>query len=162
MPSENNLRAGRRPGAIGWVTVLLLLSAGLGMFVTWRVPGLELYARNWLTRARGPLPVPDDIAIVAIDEASLARFGRYPWRRNLTAQMLDHLAIAHPKVIALDVLFSETTNSADDSALALAIAKAGNVVTAAQLSRAEEGQVVWLRPLSTIEKAAAGIGHVPV
>jgi len=81
---------------VGW-RLFCSFSAGLGMFVTWRVPGLELYARNWLTRARGPLPVPDDIAIVAIDEASLARFGRYPWRRNLTAQMLDHLAVAHPQ-----------------------------------------------------------------
>jgi PAS domain S-box-containing protein len=162
MPSENNLRAGRRPGAIGWVTVLLLLSAGAGMFVTWRVPELELYARNWLTRARGPLPVPDDIAIVAIDEASLARFGRYPWRRSLTAQMLDQLALAHPKVIALDVLFSETTNSADDSALTSAIAKAGNVVTAAQLARTGSGRVVWLWPLTSIKNAAAGIGHVHV
>src|SRR3977135_132078 len=159
MPSKNNSRAGRRPAQLGWVAALLLLSAGLGMFVTWRVPGLELYARTWLTRVRGPLPVPDDIAIVAIDEAGLARFGRYPWRRNLTAQMLDHLAIAHPKVIALDVLFSETTNSADDSPLASAIAKAGNVVTAAQLTRTESGQVVWLRPLSSVEKAAAGVGH---
>ena len=103
MPSKNNSRAGRRPGPIVWLAALLFLSAGLGMFVTWRVPGLELYARNWLTRARGPLPVPDDIAIVAIDEASLARFGRYPWRRNLTAQILDQLVIAHSKAIALDV-----------------------------------------------------------
>jgi PAS domain S-box-containing protein len=162
MASKNNSRAGRRPAQLGWVAALLLLSAGLGMFVIWRVPGLELYARNWLTRARGPLPVPDDIAIVAIDEASLARFGRYPWRRNLTAQMLDRLAIAHPRVIALNVLFSETTNSADDSALSSAMTKAGNVVTATQLTRTESGQVVWLRPLSSVEKAAAGVGHAHV
>src|SRR6267143_5713420 len=120
MPGKNNSRARGRPGRIGWIAALLLLSAGLGMFVTWRLPGLELYARNWLTRARGALPVPDDIAIVAIDEASLTRFGRYPWRRNLTAQLLDQLATAHPKAISLDVLFSEATNNADDSALALA------------------------------------------
>src|SRR4030088_2056771 len=162
MPRKNNSRAGRRPAQIAWVAALLLLSSGLGMLVSWRVPGLELYARNWLTRARGPLPVPDDIVIVAIDEASLARFGRYPWRRNLTAQMLDQLATAHPKAIALDVLFSEPTNSADDSALASAIARAGNVVTAAQLSRTESGRVVWLRPLPSIEKTAAGVGHVHV
>src|ERR1700676_3754625 len=162
MPSKNNSRAGRRLGPIGLLAALLFLSAGLGIFVTWRVPGLQLYSKNWLTRARGPLPVPDDIAIVAIDEASLARFGRYPWRRNLTAQMLDHLAAAHPKAIALDVLFSEATNNADDSALASAIAKAGNVVTAAQLARTEAGQVVWLRPLPSVEKAAAGVGHVQV
>lgn len=132
------------------------------MFVTWRVPGFELYARNWLTRTRGPLAVPDDIAIVAIEEASLVRFGRYPWRRNLTAQMLDQLATAHPKAIALDVLFTEATNSADDSALASAIEKAGNVVSAAQLERTESGRVVWLRPIPAIEKAAAGVGHVHV
>jgi len=132
------------------------------MFVTWRVPGLDLDARTWLVRARGPLPLPDDIAIVAIDEASLARFGRYPWRRSLTAQMLDQLTGAHSKAIALDVLFSEPTNNADDSALVAAIAKAGNVVTAAQLSRTESGRVVWLRPLPSIEKTAAGVGHVHV
>src|ERR1700730_10379208 len=162
MPSKNNSQAGPRPGQMAWLAALLLLSAGLGMFVTWRVRGLEFYARNWLTRARGPLPVPADIAIVAIDEASIARFGRYPWRRNLTARMLDQLAAAHPKVISLDVLFSDATNNADDSALALAIAKAGNVVTAAQLTRTESGQVVWLRPLPSIEKAATGVGHVHV
>src|SRR3979490_1294825 len=110
MPSKNNSR-GRRPAQIGWVAALLLLSSGLGMFVTWRVPGLELHARNWLTRARGPLAVPDDIAIVAIDDPSLAKLGRYPWRRNLTAKMLEQLADAHPKVIALDVLFTDTPNS---------------------------------------------------
>jgi signal transduction histidine kinase/CHASE2 domain-containing sensor protein len=162
MPGKNNSRPERRPGPIGWVAALLLLSAGLGMFVSWRVPGLELYAKNWLARARGPLPVPDDIAVVAIDEASLARFGRYPWRRSLTAQMLDQLAVAHPKAVALDVLFSEASNNADDAALASAIAKAGNVVTAAQLARTESGRIVWLRPLPSVEKAAAGVGHVQV
>jgi PAS domain S-box-containing protein len=162
MPSRNNSQGGRTPGQIGWIAALLLLSAGTGMFVAWRVPGLELHARNSLTRARGPLPVPEDIAIVAIDEASLARFGRYPWRRNLTAQMLDQLAVARPKAIALDVLFSEATDTANDSALASAIAKAGNVVTAAQLTRTESGRVVWLRPLPSVEKAAAGVGHVHV
>src|SRR4030081_2367290 len=157
MASKNNSRGGRKPGPIGWIAVLLLLSAGLGMFVAWRVRGRELHARNSLTRARGPLPLPDDIAIVAIDEASLARFGRYPWRRNLTAQMLDQLAAAHPKVVSLDVLFSDATNNADDSALVSAIAKAGNMVTAAQLASTESGRVIWLRPLPSIEKAAAGV-----
>jgi len=162
MPNVSNSPEKRKPDLIGWVAVLLLVSAALSMFVTWRVPGLELYARSWLIRARGPLPVPEDIAIVAIDEASLARFGRYPWARKLTAQVLSQLADAHPKAIALDVLFSEATGSADDSPLAAAAAKAGNVVTAAQLARTELGGVVWLRPFPTLEKAVAGVGHVHV
>jgi signal transduction histidine kinase/CHASE2 domain-containing sensor protein len=162
MPTKNNSRTAGRLSQLGWIAGLLFVSAALGMFVTWRVPGLTLDARSWLVRARGPLPLPDDIAIVAIDEASLARFGRYPWHRSLTAQMLDQLTDAHSKAIALDVLFSEPTNNADDSALATAIARAGNVVIAAQLSRTESGRVVWLRPLPSIEKTAAGIGHVHV
>src|SRR5579872_79023 len=162
MPINNNSGAVRRLSQLGWVAGLLFISAALGIFVTWRVPGLELDARSWLVRARGPLPLPDDIAIVAIDEASLAKLGRYPWHRSLTAKLLDQLTDAHPKAIALDVLFAEPTNSADDSALTAAIASAGNVVTAAQLSRTESDQVVWLRPLPSIEKAAAAVGHVNV
>lgn len=145
-----------------WVAGLLFVCSAVAVLVTWRMPRLVLYAQKWLVRARGPLTVPDDIAIVAIDEASLARFGRFPWHRALTGQMVEQLSQARPKAIALDVLFSEATNSADDAALAAAIAKAGNVVIAAQLARTESGSVVWLRPLASVESAAAGIGHVHV
>jgi len=163
MKGTNNSGTGRPPRSqIAWVAGLLFVCTAAGVLLTWRVPGLELSTQNWLVRARGPLPVPDDIAIVAIDETSLTRLGRFPWHRALTAQMLDQLSQARPKAIALDVLFSEATSNADDSALAAAIAKAGNVVTAAQLARSESGRVVWLGPLAAIERAAAGIGHVHV
>ena len=75
------------------------------MLVSWRAPGLDLYARDWLMRARGPLAPPSDIAIVAIDEASIARFGRFPWPRSVLARTIGAVGSAHPKVIALDVLF---------------------------------------------------------
>ena len=151
----------RRPSYMAWFAALLLFSVIAARIVSWRVPGLDLQARNWLIRIRGPLPVPNDIAIVAIDETSLARFGRYPWRRSLMAQLVSRLAEAHPKAIALDVLFSETTSD-DDTALTTAIAKAGNVITAAQLIRTDGGRIVWLRPLPSIERAAAAVGHVQV
>jgi PAS domain S-box-containing protein len=162
MRETNNSEAGRRRSQIAWVASLLLVCAVAGVLVSWRMPGLEMYAQKWLVRARGPLPVPDDIAIVAIDETSLTRFGRFPWRRALTAQMLDQLSQSRPKAIALDVLFSEATNNPDDAALAAAIEKAGNVVIAAQLARTDSGSVVWLRPLTSIERASAGIGHAHV
>jgi two-component system, OmpR family, phosphate regulon sensor histidine kinase PhoR len=132
------------------------------MFVTLRAPELDLHIHNWLIRTRGRLPVPNDIAIVAIDEASLARFGRYPWRRSLMAQMLTQLAETHPKAVALDILFSEKTTNTDDTALTTAIEKMGNVVTATQLIRTGTGRVVWLRPLPSVEKAAAAVGHTQV
>jgi signal transduction histidine kinase/CHASE2 domain-containing sensor protein len=158
----NNSGAAKRRNQILWVAGLLFVCTAAGVLISWRMPGLELYAQHWLVRARGPLPLPDDIAIVAIDEASVTRLGRFPWRRVLTAQLLEQLSKARPKAVALDVLFTEQTNSADDSALAAAVASAGNVVAAAQLARTESGNVVWLRPLPAIERAAAGIGHAHV
>ena len=162
MAERNSSGTNRPRGQIVWVLGLLIVCAFAGVLVTWRMPGLQLYAQKWLIRARGPLPVPDDIAIVAIDEKSLIRLGRFPWHRALTAQLLEQLGQTQPKAIALDVLFSEPTNNSDDSALAAAIGKAGNVVAAAQLTRTESGSVVWLQPFASVERVAAGIGHVHV
>src|SRR5215510_6416536 len=90
-----------RAGKAGWFLAILAVSASAGVFVDWNAPGISRYARDWLVRARGPLPVPDDIAIVAIDEAGVARFGRFPWSRHVMARAVDNLSAAHPKVIAL-------------------------------------------------------------
>src|SRR5947208_9054080 len=109
-------------------------------------------------RARGPLPVPEDVAIVAIDEPSIARFGRFPWSRHVIARTIDVLAATHPKVIAIDVLFTDPTTQDDDETLARSIGRAANVVVAAQLT----GPSRWLLPLPALERAAAGVGHVNV
>jgi PAS domain S-box-containing protein len=136
------------------------------MTCVWLAPGLEAYARDVLIRTRGTVAPPDDVVIVAIDEASIARFGRFPWARDLTARAVDVLAPAQPKVIALDVLYSEPSTDASDAALADSIGRAGNVVVAAQLVEASDDKdqrlVQWLRPLPAIERAAAGVGHVNI
>jgi CHASE2 domain-containing sensor protein len=144
-----------------WVIAIVVISAGMGTLVEWRAPGLELQARDWLMRTRGPLTAPDDIVIVAIDEPSMARLGRFPWARSRMARALDIIARGQPKVIALDILYSELTTAADDEALAAAIARAGNVVTAAQLidSGDDSWRITWLEPLPAIKKASAGVGH---
>src|SRR5215510_9185378 len=116
-----------------WVIAIINISTVAAMVVTWRAPALNLTARDALVRAQGTMKPPDDVVIVAIDEASIKRFGRFPWPRGLMAQALHRLSEAHPKVIALNVLYSDPTNEADDAALAEAIKSAGNVVVAAQL-----------------------------
>ena len=147
---------------IAWSLAILLASASAGILVEWRAPGLGRYATDWLMRVRGPLPVPEDIAIVAIDEVSMARFGRFPWSRQVIARTIDSLAAAHPKVIALDVLFTDPTTQEDDDNLARSIGRAGNVVVAAQLtdSPVHGGPSRWLPPLPSLEHAAAAVGHV--
>lgn len=146
------------------LAAIVIVSALLGAFVSWRMPGIDQYMRDRMTRARGPLPPPDDIAIVAIDEQSIARFGRFPWSRTLSARAIDAIAAAQPKAIALDVLYADPTLEPDDSSLSRSIHQAGNVIAAALLISATPagGAANWLMPLPTIEHAAAAIGHVNV
>ena len=146
------------------LAAIVVVSALLGTFVSWRAPGIDQYMRDWMIRARGPLPAPDDIAIVAIDEPSIARFGRFPWSRALSARAIDAIAAAQPKAIAVDVLYADPTSETDDGTLARSIQQAGNVVVAAQLVAPPTtgGPTSWLLPLPAIERAAAAVGHVNV
>ena len=115
-----------------------------------------------------PYAVSGIVTIVSIDDASLARFGRWDeWPRSLHVDLIDQLRRAGARVIALDIAFpSETT---EDSELAKAMDRAGNVVQAlvgtgdAHLSRSgiasfEDG----LLPQPVLQNAAAATGHVNV
>ena len=52
--------------------------------------------------------VPSDkIAIIAIDDQSIANLGRWPWPREVHARMIDLLAAGQVKVIGYTVFFSE-------------------------------------------------------
>jgi signal transduction histidine kinase/CHASE2 domain-containing sensor protein len=145
-------------------TVIILASAAFGTVVAWRAPGLERYSRDWLVRLRGPVAVSEEIAIVAIDDLSVARFGRFPWPRSVIARALDSVAAAQPKAIALDVLFVDPTSAAEDQALADAIGRAGNVVLGSQLIGREVfgEQSQWLMPMPLLAGKAAATGHVNV
>jgi len=142
-----------------WVIAIIVISTVAAVVVMWRAPALSLAARDALVRAHGTAPPPDEVVIVAIDEASIKRFGRFPWPRGLMAQALRRLSAGRPKVIALNVLFSDQTNEADDALLAEDIKRAGNVVVAAQLVETPLGGAEWLRPLTKVEEAAAATGH---
>lgn len=45
--------------------------------------------------------------IVAIDEASLAAHGQWPWPRTLMAALIERVAAGRPAAIGIDVLFAE-------------------------------------------------------
>ena len=153
------LLIGNSRRTVMWVIAIIVISTVTAVAVMWRAPALNLAARDALVRAQGTMKPPDEVVIVAIDEASIKRFGRFPWPRSLMAQALRRLSDARPKVIALNVLYSDPTNEADDAALAEAIKSAGNVVVAAQLVETPLNGAEWLRPLPAIEQAAAATSH---
>jgi adenylate cyclase len=56
---------------------------------------------------RGPVPVKNPIVIVEIDEPSIEKLGRWPWRRDHVASVIDAIFEAGAKLVALDLFFSE-------------------------------------------------------
>jgi adenylate cyclase len=68
---------------------------------------IELRARDYRFLQRGAQAADPDIVIVAVDDASVERFGRWPWSRGVMAQLLDRLDSANPAVIGLDIVESE-------------------------------------------------------
>jgi serine phosphatase RsbU (regulator of sigma subunit) len=63
-----------------------------------RVLNFELY-QTALPRDRGATPV----VVVGIDDASMERYGQWPWPRNLTARLLDRIWRAQPAAVGLDL-----------------------------------------------------------
>jgi len=70
------------------------------------IPSLEQKAYDLGVQSTSRLP-SDKVAVIAIDDTSIANIGRWPWSREIHARMTDLLASAKTKVIANTVFFSE-------------------------------------------------------
>ena len=68
--------------------------------------GLERKAYDMGVAATTRAP-SDKVAVIAIDKQSLDNIGRWPWSREIMADMVDKLAAAKAKVIATTVFYSE-------------------------------------------------------
>ena len=128
----------RLPGGTGVALVLAALAFVLPLSGwAWRADrlvydiGLSLWRR----------PVPEGIVIVAIDDASVAAIGRWPWPRAVHSTLLARLAAARPRAIGLDVTFSESDpDPAQDALLARQLAAAAPVVMSVDWVAAGAGQ----------------------
>lgn len=58
---------------------------------------------------RGPQAPAPEVVVVAVDDASIEREGRWPWSRSLMGRLLDRIAAAEPAVIGFDIVQSEAT-----------------------------------------------------
>jgi adenylate cyclase len=74
---------------------------------------MRFFLRNIISR---PV-IPDNILIVAIDEKSLREYGRWPWSRFLMSELVEKILFSEPRVLFVDIFFSESENKAADEAL---------------------------------------------
>ncbi|AOY88203.1 histidine kinase [Marinobacter salinus] len=108
-----------------------------------------------------PPPRSDDVVVIAIDELSLDRLGRWPWRRNIHAELTSKLRDAGAKTIVFDILFSEP--SADDAELADAMRAHGNVILPIYLSPPTSNYLLSEQlPSAPLAAAAYALGHAHV
>ncbi|HET7341761.1 MAG TPA: CHASE2 domain-containing protein [Methylomirabilota bacterium] len=86
------------------LVVLLAVAAVPGL------PGLTRLAFAWLDVCQNLAPrarLTDRVVIVDVDDASLARYGQWPWPRTLLARLLGTLVAARPAAVGLDVVMPE-------------------------------------------------------
>ena len=125
---------------------------------------INMWLSDQLFLSQPPSP---NIVVAGIDDSTLATYGLWgEWPRSLHARAIDNLSQAGAKVIAYDVIFTDT--SSDDETLAAAIAGAGNVVLAdvgTQPVSQGGGEIAYtgfLMPAALLEEAANSTGHANV
>lgn len=69
-----------------------------------------------------------DIAVVEIDEASIEKYGQWPWSREVIADIIWQLREAGAGIIVLPMLFSEDDRLGGDEALADALYENGVII----------------------------------
>ncbi len=114
---------------------------------------------DFFFRVRGPQPVSHQVALVLIDDTTLAHYGRWPWQRAQLAQLIRAVSAQGPKAVGLDVLLPEVEDEANDAVLESAIAAAPNLVLGAKISGSLDNSL-WIDPLPRFSQNAKGIGHV--
>ena len=83
------------------VALVLLFASGSDL-----VQSLERLAYDWGVRASNHAPSPR-VAVIAIDDQSIANIGRWPWSREIHGQMITKLKQAGAKVVGYASFFFE-------------------------------------------------------
>jgi adenylate cyclase len=151
-----------------WVRLLIGLLVGVivALLANWHV----LYTQDLFIRDAlfAPYDVSDVTTLVAIDDDSLAEYGRWEnWPRSLHADLIRQLDEAGAKVIAFDVTFASPTGDDDD--LAEAMAEHGAVLQPVL----GEGDALLLtpgivdfensvQPQELLRESSAALGHTNI
>ncbi len=69
-----------------FATVITIPMVSLGV-----LQPIEFFAYNNFTNWRGDHPWDDRVMIIAIDDKSINKLGRFPWNRDLYVQLLQNL-----------------------------------------------------------------------
>lgn len=107
-------------GISAGIAVLLSAALWLGSFSVQQAAARDIFFQTW--SGAGVRDVAENIVIVAIDDASISKLGRFSeWPRRHYAQVVDKLREGYARVILFDVGFLEP--NADDPLVAAALSR---------------------------------------
>ena len=158
----------RRPSvrllSIGRLAQLVLLLS-VGVYLVWNdaLWNWDRLFYDWQLR-QWSHPVPDDIVIIGIDDASLHELGRWPWPRQQHAQLLDRLTQAQASAVFIDVVFAgpDQSDPAGDQQLAEAARRNGRVVLPVVVDQLQQGgQIIEVLPYPELA-ASVHLGHADI
>lgn len=135
------------------VAFLIMFFWWVGAFMDWE--NLVVDSNFKLRGKINPFP---DVAIVAIDEHSIGKLGRWPWPRSVHGRLVDLLTKYGAKAIVFDVLFTEADKDRPhaDRYLGTVARKSDNVVFGCFFSRMDiEGNPVEM--LSPVKPIGRGV-----
>src|SRR6266581_1225388 len=142
-----------------WLLLNVVLLAIVGLLsLSYPVEELSRRIGDLNFRLRGTQGTSPDVALVLIDDASLNRYGRWPWKRSMLARVVRAASAERPKALGLDILLSEAEDESDDEELAQALKAAGNVVLVSKISNSQQGRL-WVEPLPLFSRSAVATGH---
>jgi len=97
--------------ALGLLLTLLAGAQAAAYLPTTLVDRIDLFVYDMRMRVQ-PAVMDPRIVILNIDERSLAEIGRWPWNRDVVAQLVDQLtAHYHVRAVGFDVVFAEPDTS---------------------------------------------------
>ncbi len=114
-------------------------------------------AYDFMFRLHRPRPWQTETILLTIDELTLQAVHGIRGIRAPLARGLEAIAKAPPKAVAIDLIFADESNPADDARLEAAFRATPNLVLPCELI--QQGKL-WEDPLPRFGRYAAGVGHV--
>ena len=108
-----------------WILAFCILSSAIFLtLLIWRPNSIEervevltldyrFHMRNLISQPKNS----GEVVIIAIDERSLKEFGRWPWSRTLMATLVKGIMDLEPKILAVDIFFTEPESKEADKSL---------------------------------------------
>jgi len=137
------------------------LVAAAVMLLSFTIPfkQLNFIAYDFTMRVAGAVRPEAPITIVAIDEESLQKEGKWQWSREKLATLVEAIAQSKPRVLALDIVLDDQGAGDEDAALATALSRPAAVVLPARIV-IEAGIERWRRPQPRFVQSNVRLGHV--